>query len=179
VHRQASPQSSRISRQRRLGGDNNTNKKDDHKTALLREVTSSGYERTIQQLLKQGADVVAENSNGWTALHRCTERPNTGTRRRCNYCLRKGLTLWWRLRVGRRRYSSQQKMEVARLLLENGAGVTTKDDDERTALYRTANRGIRRCCSSCSRRRANVAAKDDKGLTSGGGKVTAREGGKK
>lgn len=67
--------------------------------------------------------------------------------------------------MGRRRYSSQQKMEVARLLLENGAGVTTKDDDERTALYRTANRGIRRCCSSCSRRRANVAAKDDKGLT--------------
>jgi ankyrin repeat protein len=146
VHRQASPQSSRISRQRRLGGDNNTNKKDDHKTALLREVTSSGYERTIQQLLKQGADVVAENSNGWTALHRCTERPSTGTRRGCDCCLRKGLALWWRLGAGTWRYSSQQKngsKEFALLLLENGAHVTTKDDDERTALYRTANRGYK------------------------------------
>jgi ankyrin repeat protein len=79
VHRQASPQSSRILRQRLLGGDNNTNKKDDHKTALLREVTSSGYEGAMRQLLKQGVDVVAEDSDGWTALHRAAEHGHEAT----------------------------------------------------------------------------------------------------
>jgi hypothetical protein len=64
VHRQTSPRSSRISRQWHLGDDNNTSEKDNHKTALLHQATSSKYEGTMWQLLKQGGDVAAEDSDG-------------------------------------------------------------------------------------------------------------------
>jgi hypothetical protein len=46
--RQASPRSSHILRQWRLRGNNNTSNKDDHKTALLRQATSSGHEGTMR-----------------------------------------------------------------------------------------------------------------------------------
>ncbi|MHB9148282.1 MAG: ankyrin repeat domain-containing protein, partial [Candidatus Amoebophilus sp.] len=151
------------------GGKEGQEKEEDKKQkdlndALL-EVASSGEISKICELIQKGADIHAEDSNGWTSLHRASQR---GYLEVSNHLLKagahinakdaNGLTpLYVATLLGH--------LESAKLLIEYGADVNAKNRNGQTPLHMAALKGNLSVAELLIDAGADVNAKDNSGST--------------
>jgi ankyrin repeat protein len=101
---------------------------------------TKNHEGDIIRLLKSEADVAAEDSDGWTALHKAA---GNGHETVVQLLLEEGADVAAKDQIGRRalhRAAENGHEVMVRLLHEKGADVAAKDNGGRMALHRAAVR---------------------------------------
>ena len=145
------------SKRQRGGTINNNNK--------LIQSSKFGNKETVEKLLKEGADVNAKNSEGYTALILAS---SNGHKEIVEMLLEKGADVnakdkyvYTALELA----SRNGHTEIVSMLLEKGADVNAKTNEGITALIRASEKGHTETVARLLEKGADVNAKDSDGWT--------------
>ena len=141
------------SKRQRGGTINNNNK--------LIQSSKFGNKETVEKLLKEGADVNAKNSEGYTALELASRNGHTEI---VSMLLEKGADVNAKTNEGITaliRASEKGHTETVARLLEKGADVNAKDSDGWTALMWASRNGHTETVTILLEEGADVNAKDN------------------
>ena len=127
------------------GADVNVRHRDDGKTPLHSAAWHGDLE-VVRVLLDYKVDVRARDVDSWTVMHYVSHGPYYSSSVKPHY-------------------GPQLLADVARLLLEHGADVNTRDDEGTTPLYAAAKNGRVQVVHVLLEQGANVGAEDNQGKT--------------